>query len=86
VGKPIIEFGSARRVGQQFDAEAYFGESDDADVKRFKGLASDERDDLRFRLRPAKLGNDIGVEQPSCHSDTSRTGRGMRAGSMLTSR
>src|SRR5258708_38232618 len=27
VGKPIIEFGSARRIGQQFDAEAYFGES-----------------------------------------------------------
>jgi len=62
MGKPIVQFGTARSIRQPFDAEAYFGESDNADVKRFEGLTPDERDDLRFRLRAAKLGNDVGIE------------------------
>jgi hypothetical protein len=62
MGKPIVQFGTARSIRQQFDAEAYFGESDDADVKRFEGLTPDERDDLGFRLRAAKLRNDVGIE------------------------
>ncbi len=43
-------------------ATAMWDESDDADVKRFEGLTPDERDDLGFRLRAAKLRNDVGIE------------------------
>ena len=86
MGKPIVQFGAARSIRQQFDAEAYFGESDDADVKRFEGLTPHERDDLGFRLRAAKLENDVGIEEPCGHSDTSRTGSDMRPDSMLASR
>lgn len=35
VRKPVIQFGSTRRVRQQFDAKVYFGERNDTDEEPF---------------------------------------------------
>jgi hypothetical protein len=74
VRQPVIQIGSTRCVRQQFDPEAYFGKRNNTDEEPFQGLRAYEFRNFGFGLRPPKLGDDIGVEQPSRHSETSRTG------------
>ncbi len=74
VGQPVIQIGSTLRVRQQFDPEAYFGKRNNTDVELFQGLRAYEFRDFGFGPRPPKFGDDIGVEQPSRHSETSRSG------------
>jgi hypothetical protein len=74
VRQPVIQIGSTRCVWQQFDPEAYFGKRNNTDVEPFQGLRAYEFGDFGFGPRPPKFGDDIGVEQPSRHSKTSRTG------------
>jgi hypothetical protein len=74
VRQPVIQIGSTRCVWQQFDPEAYFGKRNNTDVETFHGLRAYEFGDLGFGPRPPKFGDDIGVEQSSRHSETSRTG------------
>ena len=72
--EPVIEFGAPAGVGDEFDAEADFGEGDGADVELIERLRGDKGEHLRFRPRAAQLGEDIRVEQPAGHRSTSRTG------------
>ena len=74
VRQPVIQIGSTRCVRQLFDAKAYFGERNNTDEEPFQRLRAYECRDFGFGLRSPKLGDDIGVEQPSCHRETSRTG------------
>ena len=73
---------SARRPASatQLDAEADFGKGDRADVEQLERLRPDEGDDLGLRPGAAQLGEDVGVEQPARHNETSRTGIGSRSG------
>src|ERR1700722_5063749 len=86
VGEPIVEFGAARYVRQNLNAEPNLRQRNDADMERFKRLFGDEADYLGLGFRAPKLGQDVRVEQPSHHSDTSRTGIIPRLGAISMSR
>src|SRR5665213_3024656 len=49
-------------------------------------LAGDEGEHLRFWPGTAQFAEDVGVEQPTRHKETSRTGIGVRLGSRSISR
>src|SRR6266481_4673848 len=74
VRQPVIQIGSTGCVRQQFDAKAYFGKRNNTDEEPFQGLRAYEFRDFGSGLRPPKLVDDISVEQPPRHSETSRTG------------
>ena len=75
-----------RNIGKVLDAEADFRVGHDADKEVLKRLGGDKADDVRVRVEPPQLGENIGVEQPAGHSLTSRTGGRSRGGSISTSR
>ena len=52
----------------------------------FERLGGYEGEDLAFRLETAQFGEDVGVEKPSCHKETFRTGNGVRDGAISRSR
>ncbi len=86
VREPIVQFGAAGCVADEFDAEADFGEGNRADVEQIERLRRDEGDDFGFRLGAAQFGENIRVEQPSRHRSTPRTGKRSRLGSSPISR
>src|SRR3984893_13434241 len=86
VGEPVVEFGTACYVRQNLNAEPNLRQRDHADKEQFKRLLGDEADNLGFRFRTPKLGQDVRVEQPSHHNDTSRTGMAPRPGAISMSR
>ena len=77
-------FGSIRLGGE--DAEPDFSQRHRADEKAIEGFRGDEGYDLWFRSGATQLGQDIRVEQPTCHRETSRTGIRARLGSISVSR
>jgi hypothetical protein len=49
--EPVVQVGAARRVGDEFDSEADFGEGHRADIEEIERLRRNEGDDFRGRLR-----------------------------------
>src|SRR5438034_3202008 len=88
VGKPVVKRGAACNLGQQFDAEANLGQRHCTDVEQFERLRLDDRKHLRLWPRAPNFRQDVGIEQPSRHGVTSRTGTGsgLRLASMSMSR
>lgn len=86
MSKPVVEFGTPSYIWQYLDTKADFRERDDADMKGFKRLLSHEGDNFRLRLRPPELRENIRVEQPRSHRETSRTGIVPRFDSISVSR
>ena len=80
VREPIVQLDALSGIVKAFDAEANFCERDDAHIEALDRLARDEGDDPAIRLRPAKLGEHVRIEQPVGHGNgTSRTGMGERS-------
>src|SRR5215831_18086290 len=86
VGQPVVEFRAARGVGDALNAEADFRKRDRADEKQVERLGRNEVHDLGFRFWTTQLGENICIEQPACHSLTSRTGSRSRLGAISMSR
>ena len=86
VREPIIEFGAPLGIRDEFDAETDFGEGHRTHIEKIERLCGDEGEDFTFWLGAAQFREDVGVEQPAGHKETSRTGISVRPGSMLISR
>src|SRR3984893_15569283 len=86
VREPIVEFGAATGIGEEVNAESNFSKAHRAHIKKFERLGGDECEDFVFWPGAAQFGQDIGVEQPTRHKETLRTGIGVRLGSISISR
>jgi hypothetical protein len=86
VCQPGAKLSPADGLRQQLDTKADLSEGDDADEQCVKRLRANERHDLWLGSRATQLRYDVGIEKPSYHSDTSRTGSAARPGSISTSR
>ena len=62
VDEPVVEFCTARGIGDAFDTEADFRKRDSADEEQIKRPGRDETDDLGFRPCTPQLGENIRVE------------------------
>jgi hypothetical protein len=62
VREPLVQFGSANGLGNQFDSKSDFSEGDGADKKVLQRPISDESDNPRLRSRPPQLRQDVGIE------------------------
>ena len=83
--KPQADVGAAARVFKLLDAEPDFAERDFRGEQLLAGLSGDELGHGRRRFRFTQLGNDVGVEEPTPHRLTSRTGDLMVNRSKFTS-
>src|SRR3984893_17678093 len=79
--EPVVEFGAATGVGNEFNAEANFSEGHRADMEKFERLGGYECENFAFRLGAAQLGENVGVEKPAGQNRTSGPGRAVRVGS-----
>jgi hypothetical protein len=86
VREPVVELGATVGVADEFDAEADFGNGRRADIEEIERLRGDEGEDFVFWLGTAQFRQDVGIEQPPRHKETSLTGIGARFGSMSMSR
>src|SRR5262249_45743268 len=84
--QPVVEFRPTTGVGDLFDTKTDLGKRDIAYVQQIKFLRCNEFEHPRFRAWAAQFRDDVGVEQPTVHNTTSRTGNGPRAGSISMSR
>lgn len=84
--KPRRQFAAASGVIHHLDAEANLGERNGADVEVIKRLRLNKGHDLGLWPWPPQLRQDVGVEQPTRHNITSRTGVRSRGGSRSQSR
>src|SRR5579883_453886 len=84
--QPVVQLRALSRVGDELNAEPDFGKGDRADKEVIEWLSRDERHDFGLGSRATQLGENVGVEQPTRHRLTSRTGIRARLGSMSMSR
>jgi hypothetical protein len=64
--QPIVQFGPAISVNNNFNAKPNFGKCDHADVKLVECAAGNERNDFLIRPWPAQFRKYICIKQP-CH-------------------
>jgi hypothetical protein len=62
VREPLVQFGPAIGLGQQFDAKSDFSEGDGTDKELLQRPISDECDNPRLRSRPPQFRQDVGIE------------------------
>src|SRR5262249_41619046 len=77
--------GSAASVWQLLNAKPDLGEGDLGGEERLAGLGGNKPGHNGIRPRPAQLRDHVGVEEPSPHKPTSRTGDLTVSRSMVTS-
>jgi len=80
--KPIIQLSPKVGVADEFNIKPDFGEGHRTHIEKFERLSGDEGEDFLFWPRAAQFREYIGIEQPTRHNETSRTGIGARFGSM----
>jgi hypothetical protein len=71
---PKMNFSAAAHIFELLDSKPDFAERDFDGEKQFARLSGDELRDGSSRFRSAKLRYDVGIEEPTPHSLTSRTG------------
>lgn len=69
-----MNLSTAARIFELLDSKPDFAERDFSGEKQFARLSSDELRDGSSRLRSAELRYDVGIEEPTPHRLTSRTG------------
>src|SRR5206468_850430 len=83
--EPEVNIRTTACVFELLDPETDFAECNFGGEKHLTRLRSDERSNSRIRARLAKLGNDVGIEKPTPHRLTSRTGDLTVSRSIVTS-
>jgi len=72
--QPEVQLGPTFGIADQLDSESNLGEGHLADIQVAQRLRSDEPLNRGLGLLASKLRKDVGIEQPSSHRSTSRTG------------
>src|ERR1035441_9984046 len=80
-----MNISTAARIFELFDTKPDFAERDFGGEKQFARLSADELRDGSSRFRSAEFRYDVGIEEPTPHRLTSRTGDLMVIRSKITS-
>ena len=83
---PLMQLRPPPKCGPQLNLELQISKRRSADLQKIKRLPRDECHNLRLRLRPTQLRQSVGIEQPTRHKLTSRTGSASRLGARSSSR
>ena len=62
VREPLVQFGPAIGLGDQFDSKSDFSEGDGTDKMLMERPISDESDNPQLRPGPPQLRQDVGIE------------------------
>src|SRR5229473_374339 len=84
--EPSVQFRTSACVIEKFDPETDFGKGYGADVEEAKRLRRNKCEYPGLGLRPPNFGYDVGIQQPTDHNSTPRTGNRARSGSRSMSR